>query len=88
MEKSVGVGAKKGVAPALQGAASLQSDQTGSQPWGVTDEGIKSQALGSPEEKHLIEFGVSERFLEGVERELGPEQRSEEELETGRGGER
>lgn len=45
----------------------------------MTDEGIKSQALGSPEEKHLIDFGVSERFLEGVECELGPERRSEEE---------
>lgn len=43
----------------------------------MTDEGIKSQALGSPEDKHLIYFGVSARFLEGVERELGPEQRSE-----------
>jgi len=43
--------------------------------------GLSPRHWESPEEKHLIYFGVCERFLEGVERELGPEQRSEEEPE-------
>lgn len=40
-----------------------------------------SQAFGSPGEEHLICFGVSGKFLEGMELELSPEQRSEEGLD-------